>query len=85
MTYNALNLKERGYSYYPYNKQKGLKIDYLVSSQKNYSKNTSDEIAVTFFSFYHTYLLFLTNLFENRKIIFKKGYYQFGNSTYIGM
>jgi len=29
MTYNALNLKERGYSYYPYNKQKGLKIGKL--------------------------------------------------------
>ena len=29
MTYNALNLKERGYDYYPYNKQKGLKIGKL--------------------------------------------------------
>ena len=29
MTYNALNLKKRGYAYYPYNKQKGLKIGKL--------------------------------------------------------
>tara|TARA_R100000152_G_scaffold7533_1_gene2920 strand:+ start:446 stop:1225 length:780 start_codon:yes stop_codon:yes gene_type:complete len=29
MTYNALKLKERGYNYHPYNKQKGLKIGKL--------------------------------------------------------